>query len=190
MPPETLALFLHSLSSRLPLPFLRSDPLLPLCPAGVRRHPILLSGRLHSDEHLSRDAHLASPFVSFSDPPPAAILLPQILLPSASATPQSQTLAHAPFLRVTTAMAAVACTAATSRATNAGTPSLARTSAASFDRVGIASRLCAAPFSCRCDTMATEPATTRLVFFSQSAHLCTSLQVSSTARAQAAIDQV
>ncbi|CAN6362578.1 unnamed protein product [Urochloa humidicola] len=36
-----------------------------------------------------------------------------------------------------------------------------------FDRVGITSRLCAVPFSCRCDTMAIETATTRLVFFSQ-----------------------
>ncbi|CAN6343181.1 unnamed protein product, partial [Urochloa humidicola] len=52
---------IHSALPRLPLPFLRST-LLPLCPAAVLRHPILLlSGRLHSDELPSRDAHLATP---------------------------------------------------------------------------------------------------------------------------------
>ncbi|CAN6328655.1 unnamed protein product [Urochloa humidicola] len=106
-----------------------------------------MSGRFHS-EPPSRDAHLASPFVSLSDPPPTAILLPQILLPSASATPQSQTIAYAPFPRFTTTMAVAARTAGPSHATNVGTPSPARTSTASCDRVGITSRLCAAAFSC------------------------------------------
>ncbi|CAO1940203.1 unnamed protein product [Urochloa humidicola] len=70
---------------------------------------------------------------------------------------------HAPFPRFIIAMAVAAHTLAPSRATNASTPSPTRTKPR-LDRVGITSRLCAVPFSCRCDMMATETATRRLIF--------------------------